>query len=509
MIIQVCITPADDPSTTGHHVSFPFHPELGETQFTTTPSTEGGTYSVVGTITAPYPLDVLKIRTTTSDGLCVLDLSIDGSSSGVVVAQPHVPGTKTGAPIWMGPCSGLSEQEGIPCSNEDTFFLFDYVLPPMTTGDVVVHMCDINDAGSLPSYTFPVYFPEYPWMGTRLITTPPQYRDTTYTVISDLLMPTDFAAVRIGHHADKFCIDTLTVGGKVAQTGVPIWIDDACLSTEFSGIPCIVDQTFSFSTPAPVISAIVDMQIKTCPGSASISLDSDFTVSFPSNTGFPSFTFDTAPVAASTLYTVASGVTVPWPLSTVLVTADTLDAVCIEELYINGVENMKGDDIRPVASFIDLTCTQGSYSAGTLGDVPCRQTSELFVFTEREQPTPTAVPTAVPTLAPIVVESEHPYYLWSSQKWVVSIPGATCYMLNMDPQSWTPDRYNSVRIFGVRGDGTRVQYPNSVQKRLYKKRLANFVNVRVDNVQSVEIMHRTTGAKPAWGFRLTIAECFN
>ena len=493
-------------------MSFPFHPELGETQFTATPSTQGASYSVVGSITAPYPVDVLKIRTATTDALCVQQLSIDGTSSGVVVAQPHVTGTKTGAPTWMdAPCTSDVYADGIQCSSDDTFFLFDYVLPPMTTGDVVIHTCDLSDAGSIGN--FPVFFPEYPWMGTNEFTTDATTRDTTYTVISNLLLPTDFAAVRFGSRSDKLCIDSITVGGKVAQTGFPVWLDSNCGSVVQSGIPCIEDQTFSFSTPAPVISAVVDMQIKTCPGSASVSAVPDFTVSFPSNTGFNSFTFDTAPVASSTLFTVASGVTVPWPMSTVLITADSEDAVCIEELYINGVENMKGNSIRPQASFIDAACTQVTYDGGSLGNLPCRQDSELFVFTEREQPAPTTVPTAVPTasptLAPIVVESEHPYVKWNYQRWLVSIPGATCYMLNMDPQSWTPDRYNSVRIFGVRGDGVRQQYPGNTKKRLYKKRLADFVNVRVDNVESVEIKHRANGADTAWGFRLTITECLN
>ena len=450
--------------------------------------------TVITGITAPDPIDLVKIRsvgTASNRDICIYQLFIDGTSSGLIGAKPHVTGTRTGGPIFSSLNCGVASRP-FPCFSPDTFFLYDYDLPPMITGDLVVETCDIIYAGTTGTLNW-VYFPEYPWMGSSNFENSNLNRASTHTVISNILVPSDVAAVRIAGLSDRLCLSSVSIAGKVAQTGVPIWLDSNCQSTTFGDVPCVPDQSFAVTSPASVITATVDIQVKTCPGPGAESLNKNFTVSFPSNTGFTSFSFDTAPSVPDALQTVASGVAVPWPLSTVLITAESTDAVCIENLYINGVENINSE-----YAFIDGICEATEHDAGALGNLPCRQDSELFIFTPVDQPLPTTVPTIAPTageVAPIIIQSEHPYTQWNVEKWIVAIPGASCYLLNMDSRSWTPDRYNYVRIFGVRGDKSLEQFPGATKKRLYKHRLADYVGVRIENFGALEIQHRTNGGR--------------
>eukprot|EP00401_Gymnodinium_catenatum_P074290 CAMPEP_0117617488 /NCGR_PEP_ID=MMETSP0784-20121206/85618_1 /TAXON_ID=39447 /ORGANISM="" /LENGTH=582 /DNA_ID=CAMNT_0005421331 /DNA_START=17 /DNA_END=1765 /DNA_ORIENTATION=- len=151
--------------------------------------------------------------------------------------------------------------------------------------------------------------------------------------------------------------------------------------------------------------------------------------------------------------------------------------------------------------------------------------TDIFVFSYGE-PYPTTAPTAAPSTAtpttaapslavtfaptypdPIIIESPHYYLNNMNEKWLVTIPGASCYRLSMDPQSWTPSRKDFVRILGLDG-GIRTQYPYKIEKRLYKKRLANFVDFDI-NAETLSVVWRTDSYGTSYGFKLYITECGN
>lgn len=77
----------------------------------------------------------------------------------------------------------------------------------------------------------------------------------------------------------------------------------------------------------------------------------------------------------------------------------------------------------------------------------------------------------------------------------------------MDPQSWTPEKYDFVKIFSY------IEAPNGeivgsqLGKRLYKGRLHDFAETAVDGVDYIEVQFRANRYKQAWGFRLTVQPC--
>lgn len=113
-------------------------------------------------------------------------------------------------------------------------------------------------------------------------------------------------------------------------------------------------------------------------------------------------------------------------------------------------------------------------------------------------------PTAAPTSSPVIVESPHVYYNDMNEKWLVDIAGATCYTVTMDPQSWTPDKYDFVRIFAV-NNGVRTQF-RPYEQRLYKKRLSEFPETDI-NADSLEIEFKSNSFHTSWGFRAYITQC--
>ena len=139
------------------------------------------------------------------------------------------------------------------------------------------------------------------------------------------------------------------------------------------------------------------------------------------------------------------------------------------------------------------------------------RSSSLLASCACEEPAftePTAVPTASPTVAPTrasaVIESSHRYLPNTNEGWSVSFPGVTCYTLSMDPQSWTPNRHDFVKIFAVNG-ATKTRYPVR-QSKLFKFRLRNFGPVNI-NADSIEVNFVSDERKESWGFRLIVEEC--
>jgi len=108
------------------------------------------------------------------------------------------------------------------------------------------------------------------------------------------------------------------------------------------------------------------------------------------------------------------------------------------------------------------------------------------------------------TAIPIIIETPHKYYSNMNEKWSVNIPGATCYTVTMDPQSWTANKNDFVRIFKVSNE---VRTPfRQTQKRLYKKRLSEFPET-VISADSLEIEFKSDAWGNNWGFRAYITEC--
>lgn len=123
----------------------------------------------------------------------------------------------------------------------------------------------------------------------------------------------------------------------------------------------------------------------------------------------------------------------------------------------------------------------------------------------------TAVPSLLPTVAPtvpvpVIIESPHNYYNNMNEMWNVNFPGYSCYTINFDPQSWTPEKSDYVKIYGVtQGGAVRKQYPK-LKSRLFKARLAEFPTTNI-NADSIEIEFTSDSSHTSWGFRLTVSVC--
>lgn len=90
-----------------------------------------------------------------------------------------------------------------------------------------------------------------------------------------------------------------------------------------------------------------------------------------------------------------------------------------------------------------------------------------------------------------------------NEKWTVSIPSATCYTITMDPQSWTRNKNDFVRI-SIVSEGIPKQYKN----RLFKARVLEFPDV-VITVDSLEIEFISGAYGTAWGFKACIVLTHN
>eukprot|EP00401_Gymnodinium_catenatum_P083350 CAMPEP_0117619192 /NCGR_PEP_ID=MMETSP0784-20121206/86491_1 /TAXON_ID=39447 /ORGANISM="" /LENGTH=89 /DNA_ID=CAMNT_0005423077 /DNA_START=172 /DNA_END=441 /DNA_ORIENTATION=- len=88
-----------------------------------------------------------------------------------------------------------------------------------------------------------------------------------------------------------------------------------------------------------------------------------------------------------------------------------------------------------------------------------------------------------------------------NEKWTISIPGATCYTVMMDPHSWTPNKNDYVKIFGVT-NGVPTQYKN----RLFKSRLSEFQDTDI-TAESLEIEFISDSYGTSWGFKAYFKEC--
>jgi hypothetical protein len=142
-----------------------------------------------------------------------------------------------------------------------------------------------------------------------------------------------------------------------------------------------------------------------------------------------------------------------------------------------------GSAVHDAANGVGLDSYENMIAGGVAGDIigtgPAAGGNDNYVFSYGDpMPTgaPTKAPTAVPTMAPtcqvIEIESAHPYPRDDFQTWTIDVPSwGGCYKATMDPQSWTPEKYDFVRLFSVTG-GTETQLPTA--DRLYKNRLPDY-----------------------------------
>jgi len=117
----------------------------------------------------------------------------------------------------------------------------------------------------------------------------------------------------------------------------------------------------------------------------------------------------------------------------------------------------------------------------------------------------TVTPTTTPTIElPIIIETPHPYTNSMNEKWVVNVPGMTCYKVTVDPQSWTPNEFDFVKIQGKTA-GVKTPYP-ATQSKLYKLRLKEFGEMNI-NENTLIVTFNSDAFKVNYGFRMLIDKC--
>jgi len=176
-------------------------------------------------------------------------------------------------------------------------------------------------------------------------------------------------------------------------------------------------------------------------------------------------------------------------------------------------------DVSSVTTMQGMFLLATSFSQTLCWDVSGKDTIEWLTGSAAihdEGCTPTAAPTVsssessttassiASSAAPVIVESPHNYYNNMNEKWSIDIPGATCYTVTMDPQSWTTSSKDYVIIFAV-SNGVRTPF-RKLQKRLYKTRLLEFPETDI-TAESLEIEFITDASHTSWGFRAYITEC--
>jgi len=142
-----------------------------------------------------------------------------------------------------------------------------------------------------------------------------------------------------------------------------------------------------------------------------------------------------------------------------------------------------GSAVNDAANGVGLDSYENMIAGGVAGDIigtgPAAGGNDNYVFSYGDpmpSGAPTKAPTTVPTMAPtcqvIEIESAHPYPRDDFQTWTIDVPEwGGCYKTTMDPQSWTPEKYDFVRLFSVTS-GTETQLPTA--DRLYKNRLPDY-----------------------------------
>jgi len=144
----------------------------------------------------------------------------------------------------------------------------------------------------------------------------------------------------------------------------------------------------------------------------------------------------------------------------------------------------------------------GCIAGDNIGAGPHAGGTDHFVFswgdpfaTNSPTKAPSQPPTQAPTCQVIEIESAHPYPRDDLQSWNIDVPAwGGCYKVTMDPESWTPEKYDFVRLFSVTG-GTPTQIPTA--DRLYKMRLPNYGTQQI-YADSVDVMWFADYVNPSY-----------
>ena len=178
-------------------------------------------------------------------------------------------------------------------------------------------------------------------------------------------------------------------------------------------------------------------------------------------------------VVGSTSQTTFQGYSIPNATGQSMFLAKLTPAGMLE--YAVGYSSSGNDGAIHVALDSYENAVVVGFAGGAIGSNTHVGSTDFFAFAYGD-PYPTAGPTPVPTCQVVEVESAHPYSTHENNLWEVQVPGWSCYKITMDPLSWTPEKYDFLRINAVD------ELDNAVpvgEKRLYKRRLRNFGTVQV------------------------------